>query len=317
MAAAPSDGNAPLASASAASPPSDGNACAGTANDSTPSFPSFVCVNRESARRSVSARSFSSSLAFKNRAHVRAAISARTVSTAPRPRSRASSPRRLANDAREISPSSRARIAREAKKGEADDAPTRAPLPREYEHHSPGSVQETDDAVTFAHERAEEREKWAKTTIVHVGEGSRERVRLGVCIGEFHNKLMDRMLEDARVSAEAMGATIDKVVWVPGTYEAPLVVENMLQDPTLDACVVLGYIEKGSTLHGQEMGATFSIIAKQLELEYGKPVGMGIIGPGATAEQAEMRVAYAGNAVRASVRMARTFVPAEEDVETA
>ncbi len=211
----------------------------------------------------------------------------------------------------------RARIAREAKKGEADDAPTRAPLPREYEHHSPGSVQETDDAVTFAHERAEEREKWAKTTIVHVGEGSRERVRLGVCIGEFHNKLMDRMLEDARVSAEAMGATIDKVVWVPGTYEAPLVVENMLQDPTLDACVVLGYIEKGSTLHGQEMGATFSIIAKQLELEYGKPVGMGIIGPGATAEQAEMRVAYAGNAVRASVRMARTFVPAEEDVETA
>ena len=211
----------------------------------------------------------------------------------------------------------RARIAREAKKGEADDAPTRAPLPREYEHHSPGSVQETDDAVTFAHERPEEREKWAKTTVVHVGEGSRERVRLGVCIGEFHNKLMDRMLEDARVSAEAMGATIDKVVWVPGTYEAPLVVENMLQDPTLDACVVLGYIEKGSTLHGQEMGATFSIIAKQLELEYGKPVGMGIIGPGATAEQAEMRVAYAGNAVRASVRMARTFVPAEEDVETA
>ena len=171
--------------------------------------------------------------------------------------------------------------------------------------------------MTFAHERAEEREKWAKTTVVHVGEGSRERVRLGVCIGEFHNKLMDRMLEDARVSAEAMGATIDKVVWVPGTYEAPLVVENMLQDPTLDACVVLGYIEKGSTLHGQEMGATFSIIAKQLELEYGKPVGMGIIGPGATAEQAEMRVAYAGNAVRASVRMARTFVPAEEDVETA
>ena len=60
-------------------------------------------------------------------------------------------------------------------------------------------------------------------------------MRLGVCIGEFHNKLMDRMLEDARVSAEAMGSTIDKVVWVPGTYEAPLVVENMLQDPTLDA----------------------------------------------------------------------------------
>ena len=192
------------------------------------------------------------------------------------------------------------------------DAPTKAPLPRDYAHHTPGSVQETDDVVVFAHERPEEADKWKDTVIVHVGEGSRERVRLGVCIGEFHNKLMDRMLEDARVSAEAMGSTIDKVVWVPGTYEAPLVVENMLQDPTLDACVVIGYIEKGSTLHGQEMGATFSIIGKQLELEYGKPVGMGIIGPGATAEQADQRVAYAGNAVRAAIRMARTFVPAEE-----
>jgi 6,7-dimethyl-8-ribityllumazine synthase len=75
--------------------------------------------------------------------------------------------------------------------------------------------------------------------------------------------------------------------------------------------VVLGYIEKGSTLHGQEMGATCSLVLKQLELEYSKPVGMGIIGPGATAEQAETRVAYAGNAMRAAIRMARFLAKPE------
>ena len=53
------------------------------------------------------------------------------------------------------------------------------------------------------------------------------------------------------------------------------------------------------------MGSTCSLVFKQLELEYSKPVGMGIIGPGATAEQADGRVACAGNAMRASVRMAR------------
>ena len=37
----------------------------------------------------------------------------------------------------------------------------------------------------------------------------------------------------------------------------------------------------------------------------GLTTGMGSIGPGATAEQAEGRVAYAGNAIRASIRMAR------------
>lgn len=51
---------------------------------------------------------------------------------------------------------------------------------------------------------------------------------------------------------------------------------------------------QGSTLHGQEMGSTCSLILKNLELEFNKPVGMGIIGPGATAEQAATRVAYAG-----------------------
>ena len=164
---------------------------------------------------------------------------------------------------------------------------------------------ETDDAVVFAHQTPEEAGKWKDSSVFHVGDGSSDPIRLGVVIGEFHNRLMDRMLEDARVSAAAMGGTIDQVVWVPGTYEAPLVVERMLEDDALDAVCVVGYIEKGSTLHGQEMGATCSLIFKQLELEYGKPVGMGIIGPGATAEQAEGRVAYAGNAIRASIRMAR------------
>ena len=61
---------------------------------------------------------------------------------------------------------------------------------------------------------------------------------------------MNRMLEDARLSALAMNAEITKVVFVPGTYEAPLILENMLMDDSLDAACVLGYIEKGSTLHG-------------------------------------------------------------------
>lgn len=162
----------------------------------------------------------------------------------------------------------------------------------------------------FAHQKLEERAKWTGSIITHVGGDSEAPVRVGVVIGEFHNTLMDRMLEDARVAAVSMNATIDEVVWVPGTYEAPLVVEKMLESD-LDAVCVLGYIEKGSTLHGQEMGATCSLVFKQLELEYSKPVGMGIIGPGATAEQAEGRVAYAGNAMRASIRMARFLAKPE------
>ena len=129
--------------------------------------------------------------------------------------------------------------------------------------------------------------------------------RVGLVCGSFHREEVERMLAFATDEAEQHGLTVGEVVWVPGTYEAPLVVERMLENDALDAVCVIGYIEKGSTLHGKEMGATCSLIFKQLELEYNKPVGMGIIGPGATAEQAEGRVAYAGNGMRAAIRMAR------------
>lgn len=46
--------------------------------------------------------------------------------------------------------------------------------------------------------------------------------------------------------AEILGATATfvQVVWVPGTYEAPLVVRKMLERKDIDCVVVVGYIEK-------------------------------------------------------------------------
>ncbi|GHP05035.1 hypothetical protein PPROV_000378700 [Pycnococcus provasolii] len=172
--------------------------------------------------------------------------------------------------------------------------------------------------ATFAHESSAS-SKWTETRIRHVGDEASSaggtQPQLGVVIGEFHNDLMDRCLEDARVTAEQMNAKITEVVWVPGSYEAPLAATTLIARNDIDAVIILGYIEKGSTLHGQEMGATVSTLMKQIELQYEKPVGMGIIGPGATAEQAESRVGYAGNAVRAAVRMCSYLDQATAELE--
>jgi 6,7-dimethyl-8-ribityllumazine synthase len=67
--------------------------------------------------------------------------------------------------------------------------------------------------------------------------------------------------------------------------------------------VVLGYIERGETLHGEVMGHTVHAAIVQLQLQYKRPIGIGIIGPGATKEQAELRKTdYAAAAVRATMR---------------
>lgn len=115
-----------------------------------------------------------------------------------------------------------------------------------------------------------------------------------------------------RLASDLTEGRIDcsQVVWVPGTYEAALPMRTMLANEAIDAVVIVGYIEKGSTLHGQEMGATMSLLFKQMELDFGKPVGMGIIGPGATAEQAASRVAYAGAHVPPGATLAPRFTSA-------
>jgi 6,7-dimethyl-8-ribityllumazine synthase len=67
--------------------------------------------------------------------------------------------------------------------------------------------------------------------------------------------------------------------------------------------VVLGFIERGQTQHGEVMGHVVHRALVDLELKHRKPVGIGIIGPGATSEQAEKRkVDYARAAVRAALR---------------
>lgn len=129
---------------------------------------------------------------------------------------------------------------------------------------------------------------------------------IGIVIGEFHREIAEAMLSEAKKAAAEAGARTE-VVWVPGTYEAPLKVKMLLSRKDVDCVVVLGFIEKGETLHGEEMGLVTSLLFKQLELEFGKPVGMGIIGPGATEEQARKRIQYAGNAVRAAVKMCDTL----------
>jgi len=63
----------------------------------------------------------------------------------------------------------------------------------------------------------------------------------------------------------------------------------LLKKGNFDALLVLGYIEKGETLHGEVMGHVVHRSIVELQLQYSVPIAIGIIGPGATIEQARER----------------------------
>lgn len=130
-----------------------------------------------------------------------------------------------------------------------------------------------------------------------------EPVNLAIITGDFHKELAEVMVAAASAEAERHGAHVASVTRVPGSYEIPLIADALMARDSVDALVVLGYIERGETLHGEVMGHVVHQSLVELQIRHRKPIGVGIIGPGATREQAETRKeAYAAAAVRAALR---------------
>ncbi len=127
--------------------------------------------------------------------------------------------------------------------------------------------------------------------------------RVAILLAEFNAPLMAAMLAAATQELQLAKGVLADVVKVPGCYEVPLIADLLLASAKIDLLVVLGYIERGETLHGEVMGHVVHNALVQSQIKSGKPVGIGIIGPGATPEQAELRKdAYARAAVRAGLQ---------------
>jgi 6,7-dimethyl-8-ribityllumazine synthase len=86
-------------------------------------------------------------------------------------------------------------------------------------------------------------------------------------------------LKKQKKTASLNGLIVIEEVWVDGSYETPLAVKRLLQKENIDAVVTLGIIERGETKHGMVMGITVMQTILNLELEFMKPIGVGILGP--------------------------------------
>jgi 6,7-dimethyl-8-ribityllumazine synthase len=138
-------------------------------------------------------------------------------------------------------------------------------------------------------------------------------MKLAIVAAQFNKDLVDAMVAAARDEAGKQHAEVTRELRVPGCYEVPLVVSRVIVRRKVDAVIVLGYIERGETQHGEVMGHVVHRALVELELAHGKPIGIGIIGPGATAAQAETRKdGYARAAVRAALASLNALATLDE-----
>ena len=130
-------------------------------------------------------------------------------------------------------------------------------------------------------------------------------MNLGIVCGSFHREEVEKMLQFARDEAVSKNWDVTDVVWVPGSMEAPLALDRMLQQEEIHGAVVLGIIERGETDHGLVMGQSVTGAVIKLQIKHNKPIGLGIIGPGAEPEHVGPRLEpHARAAVGAVAAMA-------------
>jgi len=140
----------------------------------------------------------------------------------------------------------------------------------------------------------------------------KESMKIGAVVSEFNYDITMMMLERAKEHAQFLGAEITQIVKVPGVFDMGLAIKKLLERKDIDGVVTIGAVIEGETEHDdiviQHATRKIADLARKiadLALEYNKPVGLGISGPGMTRLQAEARIERAKSAVEAVVKLHR------------
>ncbi|MGP8158598.1 MAG: 6,7-dimethyl-8-ribityllumazine synthase [Thermoplasmata archaeon] len=130
-------------------------------------------------------------------------------------------------------------------------------------------------------------------------------VTVAIIVSEFNYDVTMLMLERAKEEVSFLGARLGPVMKTPGVWDMPLAAKVLLGRDDVDALVALGAVIEGETQHDEVVMGQAARKLTDLSVEFRKPVGLGISGPGETRLQAQDRIENAGNAVRAVVKMVR------------
>ncbi|MEY2469394.1 MAG: 6,7-dimethyl-8-ribityllumazine synthase [Actinomycetota bacterium] len=136
-------------------------------------------------------------------------------------------------------------------------------------------------------------------------------LRIGVAIARFNDAITVRLRQGAMDALARHGVTDICEVWVPGSFELPLVARAMLTDGGCDAVVALGCVIRGETTHYDLVSEECAAGLQRVQLDFGAPVVFGVV----TAENNEQAIARAsvaqmnkgGEAADTAVEMIETL----------
>lgn len=143
--------------------------------------------------------------------------------------------------------------------------------------------------------------------------------RVFLAASRFNEAVTRRLMDGARAALADDGVPDDAVdvMWVPGAFELPVVVDRALATGRYRCAVAVGVVIRGETPHFEYIAAEVTRGLGRTALRHGVPVGFGVL----TTDTLEQAVARAGGAAgnkgaeaaRAALETARAIARLDGD----
>ena len=130
--------------------------------------------------------------------------------------------------------------------------------------------------------------------------------KLGFVVSDYNADITHLMSKIAEEHAEFLGAKVAKLIRVPGAFDMPLAVSKLVQAREIEGVVCLGTVIEGDTAHDEIVANNAARKIADLSVESGKPVALGVSGPGMTRADGVKRIeTYSKRAVETALKMIR------------
>ena len=132
---------------------------------------------------------------------------------------------------------------------------------------------------------------------VYQGQLTAADLRVGIVVARFNELITSQLLRGAQDALDRHGtdaAAVD-VAWVPGSFEIPVVAQQMARSGRYDAIVCLGALIRGATPHFDYLASSVTGAIQGIAVEHGLPVINGVLTTDTLEQALERAGSKAGN----------------------
>ena len=121
--------------------------------------------------------------------------------------------------------------------------------------------------------------------------------KIAIVSTRWNHFIVDRLVEGAKDAFDRHGGNADDLthILVPGAFELPMIVDQLLSSGKYDAICALGAVIRGSTPHFDYVAAEATKGLASMSLKYQKPVSFGLLTTDTIEQAIERAGTKAGN----------------------